>query len=73
MTNDKIEKFSMDFILSFKMFDRIIIGYRTKKHFNDLVNNLGNIKVLKKSTLKKIIEINKTNYYFSSSNNKYNN
>ena len=73
MTSDKIEKFAMDFIFSFKMFDKIIFGVRTKKQFYDLLNNLNNIKVLKKDIIKKVLQINENNFFFFFCKNRYNN
>lgn len=73
MTSDRIEKFAMDFIFSFKMFDKMIFGVRTKKQFYDLLNNLNNIKVLKKDIIKKVLQINENNFFFNKSKNRYNN
>ena len=73
MTSDKIEKFAMDFIFSFKMFDKIIFGVRTKKQFHDLLKNLNNIKIVDKRVIKKVLETNKNNFFFKKSKNRYNN
>lgn len=73
MTSDRIEKFAIDFIFSFKMFDKVIFGVRTKKQFKDLLKNLNKIKILPKDVVKKILHINKNNFFFSKSKNRYNN
>ena len=58
---------------SIKMFDKMIFGVRTKKQFYDLLNNLNNIKVLKKDIIKKVLQINENNFFFIKSKNRYNN
>ena len=73
MTNNKIEKFSIDFIFSFSMIDKVIFGVRKKKHFYDLIKNLENLEKLKKKKINEVINLNNRNYYFSRSENKYNN
>ena len=73
MTSDRIEKFAIDFIFNFKMFDKVIFGVRTKKQFKDLLKNLNKIKILPKDVVKEILHINKNNFFFSKSKNRYNN
>ena len=73
LSDEKIERFAINFIFSFKMFDKIIIGVRTKKHFNELLKNLKKIKKINKDIINQIIKINNTNFYFHYSKDKYNN
>ena len=68
-----IEKFSLDFILSHQTFNKIIIGIRTCNHFHELIENLKNFKKIDNNIINKIININKTNYFFSKSLFRYNN
>ena len=73
LSNEKIEKFAIDFIFSFKMFDKVIFGVRTNKQLTTLIENIKKVKKISKIKIKQIIKINKENFYFSSSKNKYNN
>ena len=72
MSNEKIEKFAIDFVFSFEMFDKVIFGVRTKKQFAELIENINKIKKISKKKIDQILKINKENFYFSSSKNKYN-
>ena len=55
------------------MFDKVIFGVKTNKQLTTLIENIKKVKKISKIKIKQIIKINKENFYFSSSKNKYNN
>lgn len=66
LSKEKIEKFSLDFVLRFKMFEKIIVGLRTKKQVKDFLTNIENSKKIDKKYIKKIIDLHKNNTFFNS-------
>ena len=62
----KLHSGALDFVLRFKMFDKIIVGLRTKKQVKDFLTNIENSKKIDKKYIKKIIDLHKNNAFFNS-------
>ncbi len=68
-----ISQLAMDFVMHYKMFDKFIYGFRTNNQFESFINNLKNIKPLKKETLKNIVFLHKKSQFFLNKKLRYNN
>ena len=73
LSKKDISKFATDFVLSFKLFDKYIFGFRTVKQFNEFYNNIKLFKKVDIGTIKKIKNLNEKNRFFLDRNNCYNN
>ena len=60
-------------VLSFKLFDKYIFGFRTVKQFNEFYNNIKLFKKVDIGTIKKIKNLHEKNRFFLDRNNCYNN
>ncbi len=73
LSKDDITQFSMNFVMSYKMFDKYIFGFRTQSQFECFLRNIKNLKPLTQKTIKKIISLHKNDKFFLNKKLRYNN
>jgi aryl-alcohol dehydrogenase-like predicted oxidoreductase len=66
LTDDNVYKFALDFAFNFNLFDKYIIGIRTFSHLYKFLENLRNIKIIKKNVINEVINLHKNNKFFLS-------
>lgn len=73
LSKEDINKFATNFVLSYKMFDKYIFGFRTTGQFNQFYKNLKYFKKVELITLKKVENLHKKNIFFINKKKCYNN